>query len=407
MIERKVEFQGRAGTLSGTLVEPPTNLSGTALIAHCFTCTQASLAATRLSRRLAERGLAALRFDFTGLGKSDGDFAESGFGANVEDLLAAAEYLEAEFAPVAVLVGHSLGGAAAIVAASRIPGLKALVTLAAPSDAVHVLGNLKGDLEALATEGSAEVSIGGRPFRITADFVAQAREADVLKAMERLTIPKLICHAPLDEIVGIDNATRLFQAARHPKSFLSLEQADHLLTDPRDAKWIGDVVAAWSSRHLDGDDAEGPPARAGMVTVVGAREGFAVDISAGSHRWRADEPASVGGTDTGPTPYDLLLGALGACTAMTIRMVAGREKIPLDSVTVTLEHTRNHRVDCDHCDDSDARIEAIDRTVSITGAMSSDQRERLLGIADRCPVHRTLTSNLHIHDHPESESSRQ
>lgn len=239
MREHKVGFPGPSGTLSGTLVEPPgsarASARASALIAHCFTCTQASLAATRLSRRLAERGLAALRFDFTGLGKSEGDFAESGFAANVEDLLAAASYLDSRHAPVAVLIGHSLGGAAAIVAASRIANLKALVTLAAPSDAAHVLGNIDGDLETLGQDGSVEVSIGGRPFRIGSAFVEEAREAEVLTAMKRLAVPKLICHAPLDSIVGIDNASRLFEAAMHPKSFLSLEHADHLLTNSRDA----------------------------------------------------------------------------------------------------------------------------------------------------------------------------
>lgn len=398
MREHKVGFPGPSGTLSGTLVEPLGPVRASALIAHCFTCTQASLAATRLSRRLAERGLAALRFDFTGLGKSGGDFAESGFGANVEDLLAAASYLEARHTPVAVLIGHSLGGAAAIVAASRIANLKALVTLAAPSDAAHVLGNIEGDLDALGEDELVEVSIGGRPFSITAGFVEEAREANVLGAMERLAVPKLICHSPLDDIVGIDNASRLFQAARHPKSFLSLEQANHLLTDSRDAEWIGDLVAAWSSRHVESTDAAGSPTGIGTVKVASLQKGFAVEIDAGRHRWSADEPASVGGTDTGPTPYDLLLGSLGACTAMTIRMVAEREKIPLDTVTVTLDHDRNHQTDCDHCDDSSARIEAINRTVSIRGDMSAAEREKLHGVAERCPVHRTLTGQLHIHD---------
>lgn len=397
MIERKVEFDSGGHTLAGTFVAPPTEMRGTAILAHCFTCTQASLAATRISRRLAEEGMGVLRFDFTGLGNSDGDFSRGGFATNVDDLLAAAVYLEREFAPVGVLIGHSLGGAASIVAASRLPALRALVTLAAPSDAAHVLKNIEGDLEAIERERTGEVSIGGRPFRISADFLAQAREADVLGALEKLHLPVLICHAPLDAIVSIESASRLFQAAKHPKSFVSLETADHLLTNASDASWIAGVIAAWAARHLDFAPGE-PALDDGQAVVISDRPGFAVDIATGRHRWRADEPLSIGGTDTGPTPYDLLLGALGACTAMTIRMVAAREGIDLDTVNVTLRHDRNHRADCDHCDDKAGRIEAIDRTLVIEGPMSAEQRNRLFDVAARCPVHKTLTGQVHIHD---------
>lgn len=402
MKERKVEFGARGGKLSGTLVEPAGKIRGTALLAHCFTCTQASLAATRISRSLAESGLAVLRFDFTGLGGSEGEFSESGFCRDVDDLLAAAAWLEREIAPVAVLIGHSLGGAAAIVAAARLPSLKALVTLAAPSDAAHVIGNIQGDIDAIERAGSGEVSIGGRPFRVSADFLAQARQADVIGAIEQLRMPLLICHAPLDPVVSIDHAGRLFRSAMHPKSFLSLEDADHLLTDAGDARWIAEVVAAWSSRHLGATPADDAGAN-GKTVVISDEPGFAVDVISGRHRWRADEPESFGGTDTGPTPYDLLLGGLGACTAMTLRMVAQREKIPLDAVRVTLDHARDYQVDCDHCEHDGARIEAITRMISVSGAMSDEQRERLLKVADRCPVHKTLTGPLHIHDSPEDE----
>ncbi len=400
MKERKVEFGAPGGSLSGTLVQPPGKIRGTALLAHCFTCTQASLAATRISRGLAENGLAVLRFDFTGLGKSAGEFSESGFARNVEDLLAAAAYLEREIAPLAVLLGHSLGGAAAIVAAARLPDLKALVTLGAPSDAAHVLANIEGDLAEIERTGSGEVSIGGRPFRISADFLAQARQADVLGAIEQLRMPLLICHSPLDRVVSIDNAGRIFQSAMHPKSFLSLEDADHLLTNAQDARWIADVVTAWSARHL-GHECDDASPNSGKTVAISDGPGFPVDLTSGHHRWRADEPKSFGGTDTGPTPYDLLLGALGACTAMTIRMVAEREKIPLDTVKVTLDHAHNHQVDCDHCDGEGGRIEAITRMVTINGAMSDKQRERLLTVANRCPVHKTLTGSVHIHDNSE------
>lgn len=398
MREKRIEFGCKPARLSGTLVEPDGAPAGTALIAHCFTCTQASLAATRLSRRLAERGLAVLRFDFTGLGESGGEFAESDFSRNVEDLVEAADWLSAKIAPPAVLVGHSLGGAAAIVAATRLTKLKALVTIGAPADAAHVLANMDGDLAAIEETGSGPVSIGGRPFRISASFLRVARERDVLSAMRDLPAAKLICHAPRDAVVGIDNASRLFQAARHPKSFLSLEDADHLLTNADDARWLGDVIAAWVSRHLDHSEDEADLPETGMVEVTSLMPGFAVGVRAGHHRWLADEPRSVGGTDGGPTPYDLLLASLGACTAMTVRMVAARENIPLDSVQVDLRHERDHHVDCDHCAEDSARIQAIHRTIAIAGAMEPGQRERLNEVVDRCPVHRTLTGDLHIHD---------
>lgn len=398
MRESRVKFGSPNARLSGTLVEPSGRPVGTALFAHCFTCTQASLAATRLSRQLAERGLAVLRFDFTGLGESEGEFAASDFSRNVEDLVKAADWLSAQIAPPSVLIGHSLGGAAAIVAATRLTGLKALVTIGAPSDAAHVLASIEGDLAAIEVAGSGPVSIGGRPFRISDRFLQAAREGDVLSAMHELPAAKLVCHAPRDAIVGIDNATRLFQAARHPKSFLSLENADHLLTDPDDARWLGDVIAAWVSRHLDRAKPEAGLAVTGVVKVTSAAQGFAVDIQAGRHRWIADEPRSVGGTDGGPTPYDLLLASLGACTAMTVRMVATRENIPLDSVEVDLRHERDHHADCDHCAEESARVQAIHRTITIAGAMEPNQRERLKQVVNRCPVHRTLTGGLHIHD---------
>lgn len=398
MPDRKYEFVSLAGDkLAGTISMPAGPIKATAVFAHCFTCTQASLAATRISRALADRGFAVLRFDFTGLGESEGDFADSGFARSVDDLVAAAAFLGEILAAPSLLIGHSLGGAAALVAASRIESLKALVTLGAPSDAVNLLKRIDGDLDAIQRDGEGNVSIAGRAFRIGAAFLDQAGEADVIQAVVALRIPLLFAHAPRDEIVSIDHAGKLFQAAKHPKSFLSLDDADHLLTRAADAEWAADVIAAWAARDLPPTPQEAV-ASGGSVGVVSAQSGFAVDIVAGKHRWRADEPRSVGGSDSGPTPYDLLLGSLGACTAMTMRMVATREQIPIESILIALDHDRNHARDCDHCDNPDARIEAIRRRIEITGQLSETQRDRLLGVASKCPIHRTLTGDLHIHD---------
>lgn len=400
MADRKYDFDSAAGhRLAGTISMPDGPVLGTAIFAHCFTCTQRSLAATRISRALAMRGIAVLRFDFTGLGDSEGQFAQSGFARSVDDLVDAAAFLAETMTPPALLIGHSLGGAAALVAASRIASLKALVTLGAPSDAVNILKSIDGDLAAIERDGEGDVSIAGRPFKISADFLKQARQASVTKAVAALRIPLFFAHAPKDEIVSVDHAGILFQAAKHPKSFLSLEDADHLLTDAADSAWVADVIAAWAARHLPAPAVEVLPSDA-AVHVVSAEPGFIVDIAAGEHRWRADEPVSFGGTDTGPNPYDLLLGALGACTAMTMRMVAKRENIQVETIAVSLDHDRNHARDCDHCDGTETRIEAINRRLEITGEISDAQRQRLVSVASKCPVHRTLTGQVHIHDAP-------
>ncbi len=398
MADRKYAFQSAAGhKLAGTISMPDGAAQGTAIFAHCFTCTRHSLAATRISRALATRGIAVLRFDFTGLGDSEGDFANAGFARSVDDLLAAAAFLAQTIAPPTLLIGHSLGGAAALVAASRIDSLKALVTLGAPSDAINILKSIDGDLAPIERDGEGEVAIAGRPFRISAAFLAQAREASIIDAVANLRIPLLFAHAPKDEIVSINHAGTLFQAAKHPKSFLSLEDADHLLTSAADANWVAECITAWAARHLPDAALEEPTSDA-AVQVTSAQPGFVVNIAAGPHRWRADEPLTFGGTNTGPSPYDLLLGALGACTAMTMRMVATRENIPVETITVSLDHERDHARDCDHCDKSDARIEAISRRLDITGDISDAQRQRLINVAGKCPVHRTLTGVVHIHD---------
>ena len=398
MARTDTRFTTRSGhVLTGTVVQPAGPVRAVALFAHCFTCTRVSRAAVRLTDELARLGIATLRFDFTGLGSSEGDFASVGFPNDVDDLVAAAEHLTATVGAPQLLIGHSLGGAAVLVAAGRIPSVRAVATIGAPSDAGHVLDSIQGDLDAIEAQGSGEVSIGGRSFPLSAAFLRMAREADVLGAVKQLRCPLLIAHSPRDTVVGIDHARRLFEAARHPKTFLSLDDADHLLQKDADARYAARMIACWADRYLEEVSAS-ERLEPGVVRVVNHGDVLAVTIDARRHRLLADEPRESGGEDAGPTPYDLLLAALGACTAMTLRMVARRETIPLASVEVTLSHERNHAKDCDHCEQDDARVQAIYRNLRLVGEMTEAQRERLLAVAERCPVHRTLTGALHIHD---------
>ncbi len=391
-------FRTRSGhVLAGTVVRPAGPVRAVALFAHCFTCTRSSRAAVRITDELARLGIATLRFDFTGLGSSEGDFASVGFPNDVDDLIAAAEHLADTIGAPQLLIGHSLGGAAVIAAAARIPSTRALATIGAPSDAGHVLDSIQGDLQEIEQQGSGEVSIGGRNFPLSASFLKAAREADILHAVSHLHVPLLIAHAPHDAIVGIDHARRLFEAARHPKTFLSLDDADHLLLKDPDARYVARMVACWADRYLDSAPAAQKPA-AGTVRVINSGDSLATAIDTATHAMIADEPRDVGGEDAGPTPYDLLLASLGACTAMTLRLVARREAIPLQSVEVTLSHDRNHAKDCDHCEQDDARVQAIHRQLRFTGDLGEEQRAHLLAVAERCPVHRTLTGSLHVHD---------
>lgn len=380
--------------LSGTLVRPIGAPRAVALFAHCFTCTERSHAATRISDELARLGVATLRFDFTGLGKSGGTFGAGGFPSDVDDLVAAADHLRATVGAPALLIGHSLGGAAVLSAAHRIPEVRAVATLGAPSDVAHVLHNIDGDIAAIERDGQGEVNIGGRPFAISADFLRHAREADLKELVHSLKAALLVMHSPTDQTVGVDHARRLFDWARHPKSFVSLAGADHLLTADPDARYVARMIAAWAERYLPAADMTGMEG----VSVRNSGDTLATSVIAGRHRWVADEPVAVGGADLGPTPYDLLLAALGACTAMTLRLISRREKIPLEEVIVRLAHHRNHAEDCMHNEEIGARVQAITREFELLGPLSEEQRARLIDVANRCPVHRTLTGELHIHD---------
>lgn len=401
MPTERFQFPGTGGhMLAAALDLPEGDISAYALFAHCFTCSKDTLGAKRIAAALTLKGIAVLRFDFTGLGSSEGDFANSTFSSNVADLVKAADHLRTLGKAPAILIGHSLGGAAILAAADQIPEAKAVVTIAAPSDPAHVTDMFAQHVDAIREQGEVEVKLAGRPFRIRREFLDDIAEHKLLAHVAKLHKALLVMHAPTDDTVGVDNATHIFVAAKHPKSFVSLSGADHLLTQKHDAIYVADVIAAWASRYLD-SPAVAPVAnspeepRKVLVSETRANK-FQQMITVGPHRLLADEPVSTGGEDTGPGPYDLLLSALGACTAMTMRMYADRKALPMDHVTVTLNHKKIYARDCEECETKDGMLDQIERVIAIEGTLDAEQRAKLMEIADKCPVHRTLTSEIRI-----------
>lgn len=391
----RIEFDnGRGQTLAGRLDLPPATPRAFALFAHCFTCGKDVAAATRISRELAAKGFGVLRFDFTGLGNSAGDFANENFSSNVDDLIAAARWLANEHAAPRLLVGHSLGGAAVLVGAARLPDVEAVVTIGAPSHPEHVTHLLADDLATIRDRGEAEVSLAGRSFRIQSQFLEDLEQQDVRGELKRLDKATLILHSPSDEIVSIEQARRIYAQLEHPKSFVSLDDADHLLSRPRDSRYVADVISAWAQRYLPEVDHEDTDE--GTVRVTGRGDAFVQLCTAGRHDWLADEPRKVGGDDLGPSPYDLLLAALGTCTSMTLGMYARRKQWPLDRVAVELRHDRIHAEDCEDCESTEGKVDRITRVLHIEGELDGEQRARLREIADRCPVHRTLENEIRV-----------
>jgi uncharacterized OsmC-like protein/fermentation-respiration switch protein FrsA (DUF1100 family) len=404
MPTERFQFTGVGGQqLAASLDLPEREPLGYALFAHCFTCGKDVLAAKRIAVALAAKGIAVLRFDFTGLGSSEGDFANSTFSSNVADLVLAANHLRETRKGPAILIGHSLGGAAILAAAGQIPDARAVVTIAAPSDPAHVTGLFKDRIEDIRKHGKVEVSLAGRPFHISREFLDDIAEHGLMAHVAKLHKALLIMHAPTDDTVGIDNATNIFVAAKHPKSFVSLAGADHLLTQRADAEYVADVIAAWASRYLDPALPEpvvdlGEVPRQVVVRETRASK-FQQTVSVGPHHLLADEPVAAGGEDTGPGPYDFVLAGLGACTSMTMRLYADRKSLPLERVTVTLKHSKIYAEDCAECETKTGMLDQIDRVIGMDGALDAEQRKKLMEIADKCPVHRTLTSEIHIVTH--------
>jgi putative redox protein len=401
MPTERFQFEGEGGhQLAAALDLPDGQPVAYALFAHCFTCGKDVLAAKRIAVALAARGIATLRFDFTGLGSSEGDFANSTFSSNVADLVRAADRLRETGKAPAILIGHSLGGAAILAAAGQIAEAKAVVTIAAPSDPSHVTGLFKDHVDNIRAQGEAKVSLAGRPFTIKREFLDDVAEHSLMDKIAHLHKALLVMHSPTDDTVGIDNATRIFVTAKHPKSFVSLSGADHLLSDRRDSAYVADVIAAWATRYVDLATVEGAAEATDKPQQVVVRETraskFQNTVSIGPHHLLADEPRSTGGDDTGPGPYDFVLAGLGACKSMTMRLYADRKSFPLERATVTLKHNKIYARDCEECETKEGMLDQIEVAIGLEGPLDADQRKRILEIADKCPVHRTLTSEIRI-----------
>ena len=401
----KFEFKNRDGvSLAGALEEPTTPRRGVAVFAHCFTCPKNVHAASRVSKGLRDQGFAVLRFDFTGLGQSEGDFANTNFSTNLDDLRSAINALKDNGMTVDLLVGHSLGGAAVLAVAQEFEDVKLVATIGAPSDPAHVLHLFDDEsISKIKEDGQAEVSLGGRPFSVRNEFIEDVNNAKLLEDLASNRKPLLICHSPTDSIVTVDHAQKIYQAARHPKSFVSLDGADHLLRNAEDATFVASVVSTWATRYLaagqeaaaDASPVNNTAPKAGVL-VAERDGGLTQDIYAGAHHLIADEPAAAGGANLGGTPYDFLLAALGTCTSMTLRMYAQRKGLEVDEIKVELQHSRIPSDDCEPCEDQKGLVDRIERIITLKGNLTEAQRDRMLQIADMCPVHRTLMNQKEI-----------
>ena len=400
----EASFSNQQGeSLTGLLEIPVDAVRSYALFAHCFTCSKDNLAAARIARALADLGIAVLRFDFTGLGNSKGDFSSTNFSSNLQDLMAAANYLEQQYAAPTLLIGHSLGGSAVLAVAQDLPAVKAVVTIGAPATAAHIKHLFADSYHALTHQPSVQVELGGRSFNIQRQFIDDLEKYNSVAHIQSLRKALLIFHSPLDKVVSIDEAARIFTAAKHPKSFVSLDHADHLLSSPEDSQYVAEVLSAWAGRYLKTERIEAKTEAAetsavepGNVMVRELDKKFTREILTHQHRLISDEPIAMGGANLGFNPYELLLAALGSCTSMTLRMYANHKQIDLQEIRVVLHHNRIHAEDCANCDKSTPTTDKIIRKIQLIGNLDEQQRARLLEIANQCPVHKTLKSRIEV-----------
>ncbi|NQX89925.1 MAG: OsmC family protein [Halioglobus sp.] len=392
-MRKKISFTSNNIKLQGLLETPAGNPRCYALFAHCFTCGKDSIAASRISRELVKRGIAVLRFDFTGLGSSDGDFSNTNFSSNLEDLQAACNFLREAYDAPAVLIGHSLGGAAVLAMAQEVPEAKAVVTIGAPFEANHVEHTFASSIDEIQEQGVAAVDLGGRKFNIRKQFIDDLKQQDP-DHIKRLRKALLIMHSPVDAMVSIDEAEKTYSAAKHPKSFISLDTANHLLTKREDADYVAEALTGWIARYIPKAGTEKKSVTKGHIVVEERDHVFTQDVYSDGHHWLADEPTSIGGSDLGPDPYEHLLAGLGTCTNMTLRLYANRTSIPLKNVRVRLSHQRDYVKDAETCDGGEVQIEKITRAIEVEGELSVEQKKKLLKIANKCPVHRSLENKM-------------
>ncbi|MCF8303769.1 MAG: bifunctional alpha/beta hydrolase/OsmC family protein [Bacteroidales bacterium] len=405
MRTKKLRFTNQSGEKLVARLELPVDSHPQtyAVFAHCFTCNKNLHAVTNISRALSLQGIGVLRFDFTGLGESEGDFADTNFSSNVDDLVEAANYLAEHYAAPQILIGHSLGGAAVIFASSRLPSVKAVATIGAPSNPTHVEKLLKSGVDEIKEKGEARISIAGRGFTVKKQFLDDLEASHVESVMKKFDKALLVMHAPFDQTVGVNNAADIFQMAKHPKSFVSLDKADHLLSRKEDSEYAGNIIAAWAKKFINLPEKPALKTKEQVVARLG-EEKFTTEIRAGQHGLIADEPTDVGGNDFGPSPYYLVSSALAACTAMTLRMYAERKDWQLDEVKVHVNHNKTYKDDCDACEQPSSKIDRFERIIEVEGELDEKQKQRLLEIANKCPVHRTLHNEVMVDTRIKGES---
>ena len=368
-----------------------------AIYAHCFTCGKNLKIGYHISRALTRHHIAVLRFDFSGLGESEGNFSQTNFSTNIADLTSAARFLETNIEAPKLLIGHSLGGTAALAAAQDISSCRAITIIASPFEPVHIMDHFADEMSVIEEQGEAIIKLGGETFTLNRQFVENLRVTDMQTVIKNLKLPLLILHSPEDETVSIDNAARIYQAARHPKSFISLDNADHLLSREEDVRYVGNMIATWAGKYLPSDERKsGQAIKQGDVITSTGQNGYCTEINAAGHNIIADEPVDAGGTDQGASPYELLTASLGACTGMTLRMYADRKGWPLEEVNIRLKHAKIHAEDCDNCPDTHTMVDSITREIELVGDLTAEQKSRLVEIANRCPVHRTLQERVAV-----------